>query len=81
MGIPTNKDLAERIVIDSEIQGGKPVIKGTRVPVEVIIGALAGGMSIKEVCEEYQVKTEDVHACLSYATGILSEEKTVAIYG
>ena len=43
----------DRIVIDPEIAHGKPVIKGTRVSVEIILGSLAGGMDIKEVADEY----------------------------
>ena len=42
----------DRIVIDSEIRHGKPVIRGTRVPVDVILGSLAGGMSVEEVAKE-----------------------------
>lgn len=71
----------ERITIDPEIQGGKPVIKGTRVPVEVVVGSLAGGMIVEEVCKEYRIKKEDVLACLRYATEVLSEEKVVAVSG
>ncbi len=70
-----------RITIDPEIQGGKPVIKGTRVPVEVVVGALAGGMTIEEVCKEYRIKREDVLACLEYATELLAEEKVIAVSG
>ncbi|MGC9445435.1 MAG: DUF433 domain-containing protein [Candidatus Methanospirareceae archaeon] len=41
------------IVIDPEIRHGKPVIRGTRVPVELILGSLAGGMRVDEVAREY----------------------------
>lgn len=57
----------EGITIESEIQGGKPVVKGTRVPVEVVAGVLAGGMPVEEVCREHRIKQEDVLACLKYA--------------
>ncbi|MBI5198047.1 MAG: DUF433 domain-containing protein [Nitrospirae bacterium] len=63
-----------RIVIDPEVMGGKPVIKGTRVPVQVIVGALAGGMKLEEVCKEYRVTAEDVQAALAYAAETLAEE-------
>ena len=68
-----------RIVIDQKIMGGKPVIKGTRVPVQVIIGALAGGMTIEQVCKEYRVTGEDVQAALAYAAEALAEEKVHAL--
>lgn len=56
----------KRIEIKPDVMGGKPVIKGTRVPIEVIVGGLAGGMSIEEVCKEYRIKVEDVRAALAY---------------
>ncbi len=52
----------ERITIDPEIRHGKPIIKGTRVPVEVILGSLACGMEIQEIAAEYGIKKEDVQA-------------------
>ena len=59
-------------MIDSKIMGGKPVIKGTRVPVQVITGSLAGGSSITEVCTGYSITEEDVRAALAYATEVRS---------
>ena len=58
----------ERIVIDAEIQHGKPVIRGTRVPVARIVGGLAGGMTEQEIMREYEVTQEDIRAALSYAS-------------
>ena len=74
-----NADWEDRINIDPSIQGGKPVIKGTRVPVEVIVGALAGGFSFEDVCREYVITDADVRAALSYATETLSQETVRAI--
>jgi uncharacterized protein (DUF433 family) len=68
-----------RIVIDPKIMGGKPVIQGTRVPIQVIVGALAGGMTVEEVCKEYRVSVEDVQAALAYAAEALAEEKVHAL--
>ncbi len=56
----------ERIVIDSKIMHGKPVIKGTRVPIEVILGSLIGGMTYEEIEQEYGVKREDIPAAIAY---------------
>jgi uncharacterized protein (DUF433 family) len=64
-----------RIVIDPKIMGGKPVVKGTRLPVQVIVGALAGGMTITEICKDFRVTAEDVQAALAYAAEALAEEK------
>ena len=46
--------------MDSEICFGKPVIQGTRGPVEIVVGKLAGGMSIDAVADEYGVTRPDV---------------------
>jgi len=65
----------DRIVIDPEVRHGKPVIKGTRVPVEVILGSLAGGMTVEEVAKEYGIEREDVLAAVEYATKIVAKEE------
>lgn len=64
-----------RIVIDPEVRHGKPVIRNTRVPVDIILGSLAGGMKIEEVAEEYGIKKEDVLAAIEYAAEIIAREK------
>ncbi len=64
-----------RIVIDTEIRHGKPVIKGTRVPVDIILGSLAGGMQIGEVAKEYGIEKEDVLAAMEYATKRIAREE------
>jgi uncharacterized protein (DUF433 family) len=66
------EELSNRIVIDSEILVGKPAIKGTRVPVHLIIELLANGLSEKEILKEYpQLKREDTKAALLYASEII----------
>jgi len=55
----------DRINIDQRILGGKPVIMGTRVPVFVVVGALAGGDSLEDVCENYVLTRDDVLAALA----------------
>jgi uncharacterized protein (DUF433 family) len=64
----------DRVVIDPEIQHGKPVIRGTRVPVARIVGGLAGGMTKEEIMREYVVSEEDVLAALSYVTQLIETE-------
>ncbi|MCS7336893.1 MAG: DUF433 domain-containing protein [Verrucomicrobiae bacterium] len=64
----------ERIVIDPEVQHGKPVIRGTRVPVARILGGLAGGMSYEEICREYNITPEDIRAAIQYAQELLEKE-------
>ncbi len=65
----------DRIVIDPTIQHGKPVIRGTRVPVVRILGSLAGGMRIDEVTQEYEVTEEDIRAALAYASEVIEQEE------
>ena len=64
-----------RIVIDPNIQHGKPVIRGTRVPVARIVGGLAGGMSFQEVREAYGVTADDVRAALEFANQLVEQEE------
>jgi uncharacterized protein (DUF433 family) len=68
-------EIAPRIVVDGRIQAGKPVIKGTRVPVEVVLGVLAAGDSVEKVMQEYRLERADVLAALSYATSLVSGEE------
>lgn len=67
--------IAPRIVVDPSIRFGKPVIEGSRVPVEVLVGKLASGMSTAEVAEAYGLALEDVLAALAYAAEVLSHER------
>jgi uncharacterized protein (DUF433 family) len=73
------RQIAPHIVVDEEVRFGRPVIEGTRVPVDVLVGKVAGGMAVDEVAAEYQVTREDVLAALSYATRRLEEEQVRAI--
>lgn len=70
----------DRIIIDTEIRHGKPVIKGTRVPVDILLGSLAGGMKIEEVAEEYGIGKEDVVAAVEYATKLVAKEEITLLH-
>jgi uncharacterized protein (DUF433 family) len=56
--------MMSRIIIDPMVRHGKPVIKGTRVPIDVILGSLACGMSVDEVAKEYGITKKDVLATI-----------------
>jgi uncharacterized protein (DUF433 family) len=58
--------MSERISIDPAVQHGKPVIRGTRVPVARILGSLAGGMTNEQIIEEYRVTADDIAAALDF---------------
>lgn len=66
--------IAPRIAVDPQVQSGKPVIEGTRVPVSVVVGAVAAGDSIEEVAREYAIMPQDVRAALGYAAKLLEGE-------
>jgi uncharacterized protein (DUF433 family) len=65
----------ERIVIDPKICHGKPVIKGTRMPVALVVGSLAGGMSFEDVQREYDLTPEDIRAALKFASELVDQEQ------
>ncbi|MGH9364925.1 MAG: DUF433 domain-containing protein [Thermoanaerobaculia bacterium] len=60
-------------MVDEKVRFGKPVIASTRVPVNVVIGKLASGMTIEEVVAEYGLMPEDVRAALAYAAKSLAD--------
>lgn len=72
--------LEDRIVVDSTILTGKPVIRGTRLAVEFIVGLMAQGWSEAEILRNYPgITREDILACLSYAQDRLQEERIFPI--
>jgi uncharacterized protein (DUF433 family) len=72
--------IADRITVDPEVLAGKPVIKGTRLAVELILELLATGQSESELIESYPtLKREDILACLSYASYLAHEYRAYPI--
>lgn len=58
----------DRIIQDPEILVGKPVVKGTRIPVELVLAKLAGNPNLDELFVDYpRLTVDDVKACLQYA--------------
>jgi uncharacterized protein (DUF433 family) len=65
----SNEEWRERIVMNSAVMAGKPIIKGTRLTVDFIVGLLADGASVEEIVTEYDGLTlEDIKACLLFAS-------------
>ena len=75
-----NEDIMlQRIIIDPKIMLGKPVIKGTRLTVELIVEKLAYGATLKDLKTDYPFITEDdIHSALLYAARCLSREEVYA---
>ena len=68
--------LLERITINPQIFGGKPIIRGRRLAVEHVLGMLAAGDSTETILEGYDwLEVEDVRACLLYARRIVGHER------
>ena len=75
----TEQKLLKRIIIDPKIMLGKPVIKGTRLPVEIIVEKMAYGQTIDDLKKDYPfLKEEDLKAALLYAAKRLALEETFA---
>ncbi|MBI3313491.1 MAG: DUF433 domain-containing protein [Candidatus Omnitrophica bacterium] len=75
-----DQQLKRRITIDPKIMVGKPIIKGTRIPVELIVRLVGQGIPEKEILKEYpKLKPEDIRAALIYAAQVLAHEDVFPI--
>ncbi len=72
--------ILDRIVCDPKICSGKPCIKGTRIPVHIILDLLAAGEDIQGIKRAYpNITDEDIKSCLTYASVLADEEAGVAV--
>lgn len=70
-----NKNVLERIEVNPKVMVGKPVIKGTRIPVELIIRMVAQGIPEADILTEYpRLELADIRAALSYAAMVVAQE-------
>jgi uncharacterized protein (DUF433 family) len=70
-----DEQLWQRISIDPKVMAGKPVIRGTRIPVELIVRMLAQGITEADILREYpRLQPDDIRAALAYAAGVLADE-------
>jgi uncharacterized protein (DUF433 family) len=75
------KQLLERITVDPQIFGGKPIVRGRRLAVEHVLGMLAAGDSIETILQGYEwLEREDVLACLTYARKIVAHERVEPLF-
>jgi uncharacterized protein (DUF433 family) len=69
-------DVAPGITLDPDVLSGKPVIRGTRLAVDFVIGLLADGWGEEAILAEYPgVTHDDIVACLAYARDVLRSER------
>jgi uncharacterized protein (DUF433 family) len=72
-------EIAPHISVDPNVHHGKVVISGTRLPVSIVVGSLAGGMSQEEVMQEYELTKEQIKAALAYAAELVSNTEVTAL--
>jgi uncharacterized protein (DUF433 family) len=71
----SRSEYLDRIVVDPEILVGKPIVRGTRIPVELVLAHLAENPDVTELFEAFPHLTiEDVKACLAYAEAVIEGE-------
>tara|TARA_Y100000294_G_C8421962_1_gene283188 strand:- start:385 stop:630 length:246 start_codon:yes stop_codon:yes gene_type:complete len=69
-----------KIVVNPKVMVGKPIIKGTRITVEAIVGRVAEGMAFDEILEDFPYITEDdIKAALMYAQSLVAGEEIIPI--
>jgi len=72
--------LLQRITADPAIFGGKPIIRGMRLPVELILSLLAQGVATDEILDDYpDLQKQDIQACLAYARAAIAGDRLEAI--
>lgn len=68
----SNDDLLRRITVNKAIFGGKPIIRGMRISVEVILGFLAAGETVESILDNYpDLEPDDIRACFAYAHALV----------
>ncbi|MDZ7399880.1 MAG: DUF433 domain-containing protein [candidate division KSB1 bacterium] len=69
-------NLLDRIRFNPKVFGGKPIIRGLRISVEMILDLLSQGVSIQEILEDYpELEFDDIRACLAYARAVIANEE------
>ena len=75
-----NNALLSRITANPRIFGGKPIVRGLRLSVELVLSLLAQGVSQAEILEDYPVLEEaDIRACLAYAHAVIARDRLEAV--
>ena len=73
------QEIAPGIVSDPQVLGGLPSVKGHRIAVSQLIGQLAGGMTLQEIQEDYQLTDQEMQAILMYAAQAVKEKDLVHV--
>ena len=74
-----SEPVPDRIEINPDVMQGKPVVRGTRVPVELLLRKLAEGASFDDLLDAYpRLTADDIRACLAYAADTIAHESVLA---
>jgi len=74
------QDMLQRITVNAEIFSGKPVIRGMRISVELILSLLAQGEAVEDILDDYpDLEPEDIRACLAYAHAVIAQDSLDAV--
>ena len=74
------EDLLGRITVNPKIFGGKPIIRGMRISVELILSLLAQGETAQDILDDYpDLEIEDIRACLAYAHAVIADDRLEAV--
>jgi uncharacterized protein (DUF433 family) len=74
-------EATERIEVNPKIMLGKAVIRGTRIPVDLLLRKLGEGATTEDLLDAYpRLTVEDIHAALTYASRVLSHEETITLW-
>jgi uncharacterized protein (DUF433 family) len=73
------REIYPGVTVDPEVVHGKPVVSGTRIPVALVLGQLAAGVSYEELEREYGLSQEQAQAAIGYAAQLVASESVYAV--
>ncbi len=74
------QELLKRITADPKIFGGKPIVRGMRISVELVLSLLAQGEAAEAILDDYpDLEPEDIRACLAYAHAVIAHDSLEAV--
>ena len=68
------QEIVPGVVSDPQIMGGRPILKGHRIAVSQLLGQFAGGMTLQEIQDDFQLTDEEIRAILNYAAHTAKEK-------
>ncbi len=76
------ENLLTRITVNSKVMTGKPTLRGTRLTVEHVLKALAGGLTFEQLHEDFPfLEPADIQACIAYASNVVESERVYTLPG